>query len=143
MSDIVIDNPQATVAGTWSTGTASTDKFGEDYRYNGPGSGNEYLQFVPNILVAGDYAGVWKHIPKNLNIAVWGGPPREKSLKFFAEQGFRTLVACYYDANDLIQVKGWLDLARPLPNVRGFMYTPWRKKYELLPAFGDLLQGGR
>jgi hypothetical protein len=27
-----------------------------------------------------------------------------------------------------------------LPNVRGFMYTPWTKKYDLLPAFGALLK---
>jgi hypothetical protein len=91
-------------------------------------------------LVEGDYTGSWKHVPKDLTIAVWGGAPREKSLRFFAEQGFRTLVACYYDAGDLSEVKAWLDVARPLPNVQGFMYTPWEKKYSLLPAFGELLQ---
>ena len=37
----------------------------------------------------------------------------------------------------------FLDLARQTPRVRGFMYTPWQKKYGLLPAFGDLLQAGR
>jgi hypothetical protein len=49
------------------------------------------------------------------------------------------LVACYYDADDLNEVKVWLELARPLPNVRGFMYTSWEKKYALLPAFGKLV----
>jgi hypothetical protein len=91
-------------------------------------------------LVEGDYTGSWKHVPKDLVIAVWGGAPREKSLRFFADQGFKTLVACYYDADDLNEVKGWLDLARQTKNVRGFMYTPWQRKYELLPAFGDLLK---
>ena len=90
-------------------------------------------------LVDGDYTGSWKHIPKDITIVVWGGAPKEKSLRFFAEQGFRTLVGCYYDAANLDTVKGWIEAARPLPNVRGFMYTPWQKKYELLPAFGDLL----
>jgi hypothetical protein len=52
-------------------------------------------------------------------------------------------VACYYDADDLGDVRGWLDLARPTPGVRGFMYTPWTRKYGLLPAFGDLLGGAR
>jgi hypothetical protein len=94
-------------------------------------------------LVDGDFTGSWLHIPKDLTIVVWGGPPREKSLQFFAGQGFRTLVACYYDAASLDTAQGWLDVARPLPNVRGFMYTPWRKKYELLPAFGDLLRANR
>jgi hypothetical protein len=90
-------------------------------------------------LVKGDFTGSWQHVPKNLIMAVWGGEPREKSLRFFADQGFRTLVACYYDADDLKDVKGWLDIAAPLRKVRGFMYTPWEKKYALLPDFGDLL----
>lgn len=91
-------------------------------------------------LVQGDYTGSWKHVPKNLVLAVWGGTPREKSLKFFADQGFRTLIACYYDADNLDDVKAWLQLARPLPQVQGFMYTPWQQKYALLPAFADLLK---
>ena len=94
-------------------------------------------------LVAGDYAGSWKHIPKDLTIAVWGGEPREKSLKFFAQEGFATLVACYYDADDLKQVEGWIQLAAQTEKVRGFMYTPWQQKYGLLPAFGDLLLQAR
>ncbi|MBI5387254.1 MAG: carbohydrate binding domain-containing protein [Verrucomicrobia bacterium] len=94
-------------------------------------------------LVEGDYSGSWKHVSKDLTIAVWGGAPREKSLRFFAGEGFRTLVACYYDADNLNDVKSWLALARQTPNVRGFMYTPWQKKYDLLPAFGDLLRETR
>jgi hypothetical protein len=91
-------------------------------------------------LVDGDFTGSWRHVPKDLVMAVWGGEPREKSLRFFTGQGFSTLVACYYDADDLNEVKGWLQLARQMANVRGFMYTPWQKKYSLLPGFGDLLQ---
>ncbi|MGD0536777.1 MAG: carbohydrate binding domain-containing protein [Verrucomicrobiota bacterium] len=91
-------------------------------------------------LVDGDFTGSWRHVPKDLVMAVWGGKPREKSLRFLAGEGFPTLVACYYDADDLTEVKGWLQLARQVPNVRGFMYTPWQKKYSLLPAFGDLLR---
>jgi hypothetical protein len=90
-------------------------------------------------LARGSFDGSWKHIPKDLVIAVWGGEPREKSLRFFADQGFKTLVACYYDADNLDDVRGWLALARTLPNVRGFMYTPWQKKYDLLPGFGELI----
>jgi hypothetical protein len=91
-------------------------------------------------LVDGDFTGSWNHVPKDLIMAVWGGAPREKSLRFIADQGFRSVVACYYDANDLNEVKAWLDLAGKTRNVRGFMYTPWQKKYDLLPAFGDLLK---
>ena len=91
-------------------------------------------------LVQGDFAGSWKHVPADLTVAVWGGDPREKSLRFFADQGFRTLAACYYDADCLDSVVRWMELARQTPNVRGLMYTPWRKKYALLPAFGNLLR---
>jgi hypothetical protein len=90
-------------------------------------------------LVEGDFTGSWQYVPQDIVPAVWGGQPREKSLQFFAEQGFRTLVACYYDADHLNEVKTWLELARKRSNVRGFMYTPWQRKYSLLPAFGDLL----
>lgn len=91
-------------------------------------------------LVRGDFTGSWKHVPKDVIMCVWGGTPREASLKFFHEQGFSTLVACYYDADNLDDVKRWMSLAQPLPNVRGFMFTPWTKKYDLLPAFGDLFK---
>ena len=91
-------------------------------------------------LVDGDYTNSWKNIPKDMTIAVWGDKPRAESLKFFTDQGFAMLVACYYDADDLKDVKGWLKLADQTPKVRGLMYTPWQKKYELLPAFGDLVK---
>lgn len=90
-------------------------------------------------LVDGDFTGTWKHIPKDLGIVVWGGGLRAKSLDFFDEQGFRTWVACYYDADNLTDVKAWLEAAKSHKNIRGFMYTPWTKKYDLLGDFGDLL----
>jgi hypothetical protein len=90
--------------------------------------------------VQGNFTGSWKHITTNLVMSVWGGEPREKSLRFFAEQGFPVLVACYYDADDLGDVKNWMQVAKPFSNVRGFMYTPWTKRYDLLPGFGDLLR---
>ena len=61
-------------------------------------------------LVSGNYSGSWRHVPKDLLIAVWGDKPQEKNLRFFSEQGFRTLGACYYDADDLTDVKGWIEL---------------------------------
>ena len=91
-------------------------------------------------LVNGDFTDSWKHVPKNLIMAVWGGEPREASLRFFADQGFRTLIACYYDAPDLKDVESWLQLARQTRKVRGVMYTPWEKKYDLLADFADLLR---
>ncbi len=90
-------------------------------------------------LVEGDFTGSWNHVPKDLKVAVWGREPRPKSLRFFAEQGFETLVACYYDTDNLDNVKSWLKLTDRTPSVRGLMYTPWQRKYSLLGPFGDLL----
>lgn len=90
-------------------------------------------------LVKGDFTNSWQHVPRNLIMAVWGGEPQPKSLQFFSDLGFRSLVACYYDANDLSQVRNWINVAAPMRKVRGVMYTPWLKKYALLGEFGDLL----
>jgi hypothetical protein len=90
-------------------------------------------------LVDGDFTGSLDHVPRNLIMAIWGREPQRSSLCFFADRGSRTLVACYYDADDLKEVEGWLKLANQTPKLRGFMYTTWQKKYSLLPAFGDLL----
>ncbi|MDQ6630221.1 MAG: hypothetical protein M3Y82_00505 [Verrucomicrobiota bacterium] len=54
-ADIIIDNPSASLMGTWSLGTGAVDKYGADYRYKGPGSGSASVQFVPNITTAGNY----------------------------------------------------------------------------------------
>ncbi len=90
-------------------------------------------------LVNGDYTGSWNHVPKDLVIAIWGGAPREKSVRFFDEHGFQSLISCYYDAANLDEVKSWLGLAHHSTGVRGFMYTTWEKKYQLLPDFGRLI----
>src|SRR5208282_5658333 len=91
-------------------------------------------------LVQGSFVGSWKYVSKDLEIAVWGGAPEPKSLKFFADQGFTSLAACYYDADNLDDVKGWIGAAQGMPNIKGFMYTPWEKKYKLLGDFGELLK---
>jgi hypothetical protein len=54
-TDIVIDNPAATVVGSWSTGTSAVDRFGADYRYKSGGGGSSYLQYTPNVATAGTY----------------------------------------------------------------------------------------
>ena len=94
-------------------------------------------------LVRGDYTGSWERVSKDLVIAVWGGSPREKSLRFFSTEGFETLVACYYDADDLRGVTGWIEIASGLSGVQGFMYTTWQRKYSFLPSFGALVGGNR
>ncbi len=92
-------------------------------------------------LVEGDFTGSWNYVPTDLVIAVWGREPRENSMQFFAQNNFQILVACYYDADNLNDVIGWIQLAQRTPRVRGFMYTTWRPRYDFLAAFGNLVWG--
>jgi GH25 family lysozyme M1 (1,4-beta-N-acetylmuramidase) len=69
VGDIVIDNIDATVVGTWSTASGSTDKFGTDYRYKSGGTGAAYVQFTPTISMAGDY-DVYCWYPQGANRTV-------------------------------------------------------------------------
>lgn len=56
VSDLIIDNPQATIVGSWSIGNTAPGRYGPDYRYESPGTGANYVHFAPNILTAGNYA---------------------------------------------------------------------------------------
>ena len=65
--EFIIDNTSAlVVGGTWATGTSSTDKFGTDYRNKGGNGGTSYLQFTPNLPVAGEY-NVYVWYPQGSN----------------------------------------------------------------------------
>ncbi len=55
VADIIIDNPAATIVGSWSTGSGALDKFGADYKYKSAGTGAAYLQYTPTIITAGNY----------------------------------------------------------------------------------------
>ncbi len=55
VSDIIIDNPAATVTGTWTTGTSAGDRYGTDYRFKSQGTGASYLQYTPSIITPGNY----------------------------------------------------------------------------------------
>ncbi len=72
VADITIDNPSATIVGTWSTGTGATDKFGTDYQFKSGGTGAAYAQYTPNIINAGDY-NVYAWYPQGANRTV-GAP---------------------------------------------------------------------
>jgi len=56
VSDIIVDNIDADIVGSWSTGSASADKFGSDYRFKSAGAGAAWLEFSPNIATPGRYA---------------------------------------------------------------------------------------
>ena len=93
-------------------------------------------------MVDGDLTGSWQYVPKDLRIACWNHKAREQSLAHFSRLGFRTLAAAYYDADTLKSTYGWLDSISRTPGALGIMYTTWRKKYDLLGSFGDLVAQG-
>jgi hypothetical protein len=90
-------------------------------------------------LIDGSFNGTWKYIPKDLVIACWYYEKRDPSLSFFSKLGYPTLGAAYYDADDLENPKGWLESLDRTPGAAGIMYTTWENKYQLLPAFGELV----
>ena len=56
VNDLIVDNPEATIVGSWTVGNTAPGRYGADYRYKGPGTGANYVQFGPNILTPGHYA---------------------------------------------------------------------------------------
>lgn len=90
-------------------------------------------------LIDGSFEGTWYYLPKDLVIACWHYDKRDLSLDFYSKRGYRTLAAAYYDADNLENPKGWLESLRHTPGAIGIMYTTWKDKYQLLPAFGDLV----
>jgi hypothetical protein len=91
----------------------------------------------------GTFAGSWDLIPKDLVISCWYGKKHDISMPFFAQRGFRTQAAAYYDANDLDGCRAWLETCRRTPGCTGIMYTTWRNKYDLLAPFGELVSAQR
>jgi len=94
-------------------------------------------------LVDGDYAGSWNHVPREMRIACWYYNKRNESLAFFSKLGFKTLAGAYYDGDTMENPQGWLESLDKTEGALGIIYTTWRNKYELLPAFGDLVKTGR
>jgi hypothetical protein len=91
-------------------------------------------------LVNGSLKGSWEGLPKDAIIANWNRGKAEKSLPWFAERGHPLMLAGYYDAAPETFSR-WAEAARGVPNVRGFMYTTWRAKYDDLEAYSRAMLG--
>jgi len=94
-------------------------------------------------LVRGDLAGSWEGLDSRVRIAAWHFGKREDSLAWFAGRGHRLLIAGYYDEAPE-RVRDWLDAARPHgASVAGVMYTTWRRRYDDLERFAEIVRAGR
>jgi hypothetical protein len=70
-TDIILDNPQATYSGTWSTGTSATDKYGADYRFAlTAATETAWAKWTPTIVSATNY-----------NVYVWYPQGSNRSIK--------------------------------------------------------------
>lgn len=89
-------------------------------------------------LVNGSWKDSWKGLPAEVGIMNWNDGKAEKSLKFFAERGHTQIIAGYYDS-DTSNFTKWVEAAKGVPNVTGFLYTTWQHKYDDLEAYGKLM----
>ncbi len=90
-------------------------------------------------FIRGDLFGSWRALPRNTTMVTWGKETRNDSLDFLAGKGFPVIVGCYLDADDLTQTKEWIRLAKLQPNVRGFIYMTWFRRFRHLNNFCDLI----
>jgi hypothetical protein len=92
-------------------------------------------------LVKDDLRGSWEGLDKNVVVSNWNSHDPGDSLKFFAENGNRQIIAGYYD-----EFPGKLDLwlkqlKENHQSVIGIMYTTWENKYGDLEGFSKAVDG--
>jgi hypothetical protein len=90
-------------------------------------------------LVRGDLSGSWEGLDEDVVIVPWFFEKRDASLKFFAERGHHQMIAGYYDHN-ANQIADWLHAAKPHPRVDGVMYTTWRRNFQDLERFAEVVR---
>lgn len=83
-------------------------------------------------LIEGDLSGSGVGLNRDWMAVIWGREPRPESLQHFRERGQKTMVACFYDAEGLEEVRQWAQLAG---REQSYMFTSWAKNYDCLPEF--------
>lgn len=91
----------------------------------------------PYYLVNGPWTGSWEGLDPGVIILNWNHGKRDQSLKFFADRGNRQVLCGFYD-NDLSEWQQWLDSAKHVKGVVGYMYTTWRHDYSKLEPFAKM-----
>jgi len=89
-------------------------------------------------LANGPLTESWQGLDPDVTVMNWNFGQREKSLMFFASRGNHQIIAGNYD-EPLENVTRWLESARNIPKVDGFMYTTWRQDYSKLEEVSKLL----
>lgn len=95
-------------------------------------------------LVQGDIAGSWKGLDPSVIVMKWGSGSRAKpGMEFFAGRGHPQMMAAYYDRDIERDHAMWQAASAETPNVRGVMYTTWKRDYSKLEEFAQTWWGGK
>lgn len=94
--------------------------------------------------VRGSLAGSWRALrPGMLTIITWNSgrdlrAEGARSVKHWADLGFRQIVAGFYDEPVAANHDAWVAAVGDSPRVIGSLYTTWEDDYTALPEFGSL-----
>lgn len=87
----------------------------------------------------GTFVGIWDLIPKDVIMVLWYGGMLDKSVPFFTERGFRVMGSVCCDSKKLDMVEKWKRSINSAPGSKGFMYTTWRRDFDQLDGFAELI----
>lgn len=90
-------------------------------------------------LANGSLKGSWEGLAPSVTVMNWNFGKRGESLKFFADRGNHQIIAGYYDES-VDHVAQWLQSAKDVKNIDGFMYTTWKQDFSKLEEVSRLLQ---
>jgi hypothetical protein len=89
-------------------------------------------------LANGALTDSWKGLAPDVTVMNWNFSKREKSLMFFAARGNHQVIAGYYD-EPIENIGKWIESAKIITGVDGFMYTTWKKDYSKLEELSKIL----
>jgi hypothetical protein len=95
-------------------------------------------------LCRGGYAGTRELMPRDLTVACWLRRESEQSVQGFADAGFPTCAATYYDSGSLDSSRRWLRAGNATPGFKGLIYATWRhgdkQDFRFLEGFAEMLK---
>lgn len=90
-------------------------------------------------LANGSLEGSWEGLDPSVTVMNWNFGKRNESLGFFANRGNHQIIAGFYD-EPLENVSRWLESAKDIDHIDGFMYTTWKQDYSKLEEVTKLLE---
>lgn len=86
--------------------------------------------------VNGSLKGSWMGLSKDVGIVNWHGGLQGRNAQFFADLGFKQILAGYYDSDENGDaIVNWQNKTKTVPGVVGAMYTTWEDRYDAMDAW--------